>query len=297
MLFDAVRRAFFLEQWQVGWSRTKIGDFLKAPSKAEFTWYSPKGKFQTLADPFGIETESGLDVYAERLVHGHPRGRIVQLSAARPATTLSTLAKPWHLSYPFIVFDHDRRFVVPEQQAAGCLAFYPLDDSGAMQGEPVAKLEGMPVLDATFLYHDGHWWLFAASPDIDCGPGGLLLYYSKSLTGPYASHPENPIVTDRSRARPAGRIISFEGRLFRPGQDSTVRYGDAINISEITEISTTAYSESPAMHIAPGDLKGAFPYGSHHLDHTANYVLVDSKRLVFCWYAWWLKLLSLMRQG
>jgi len=26
-------------------------------------------------------------------------------------------------------------------------------------------------------------------------------------------------------------------------------------------------------------------------------VIVDNKRLVFCWYAWWLKLLSLMRRG
>lgn len=297
MLSEVVRRAFFLEQWQIGWSKTKISEFLEAPSKARFTWYSPAGKIQTLADPFGIETAGGLDIYAERLVHGKPRGEIVQLSAVEPTTASSTLSKPWHLSYPFIVFDDGRRYVVPEQKAAGCLAFYSLDENGAMQGEPVARLEGMPLLDATFLHHDGYWWLFAASPDIDSGQGGLFLYYSRHLTGPYAAHPANPIVTDRSRARPAGRIISLEGRLFRPGQDSTIRYGDAINVSEITEMSTTAYAETPVRRIEPCDLMGAFPQGTHHLDHTANYVLVDSKRVVFCWYAWWLKLLSLMRRG
>jgi len=33
------------------------------------------------------------------------------------------------------------------------------------------------------------------------------------------------------------------------------------------------------------------------IETTGWNVIVDNKRLVFCWYAWWLKLLSLMRRG
>ena len=290
MLGQLFRRAFFLAQWQVGWSRIRIGDFIDAPTQATFNWICPEPKEISFADPFGFEIGSGLQIYAERVSHSVMDGRIVRLDVRDNARETAVLAKPWHLSYPFIVEHGQARFLVPEQRNAGHLAFYPLSEDGTVEETPTAVLENMAVLDGTLLHRDGYWWLFAASPDIETGNGGLLLFFSERLTGPYTAHPSNPIVTDRRCARPAGRIIDLGDRLLRPGQDSMGSYGEAISLSEITVLDARRYAEHLVTQIRPGDLQGGFPLGTHHLDHTENYVLVDSRRSVFCWYAPWLKL-------
>lgn len=285
-----IRRAFFLEQWKIGWSRQSIGEFLAAPSKTRFQWIEGASTGVLLADPFGVEDGEGLFILAERQVHGERRGQIVRFDAHAPARAHTLLDKGWHLSYPFVVTEEGRRYVVPEQGEAGHLAFYTLDENLQVQEDPVAVIEDMAVLDATFLHHDGYWWLFSSRVDDVRPDENLYLHYSQHLTGPYTPHPANPVVSDISRARPAGRVIASEGRLFRPGQDCTLGYGTAVNVSEIIEISPTAYVERPFRRIEPADLDGAFSDGNHQIDHTANYVLVDSKRFVFCWHAWWLKL-------
>jgi hypothetical protein len=88
-------------------------------------------------------------------------------------------------------------------------------------------------------------------------------------------------VTDRGRARPAGRIIQIGDTLLRPAQDCASTYGAAIVLCEIERLTTEVYRERPVRRIEPGHVQGGFPSGLHTLDHTAHHVLVDTKRFAF----------------
>lgn len=270
-----LRKLFFLEQWCVGYAQAPIERFLANPAQARITWIRPRGAREALADPFGLERNGALLILAERLVHGARHGRIVAIDPASGQRS-EILACSYHLSYPFLIEEDGRLFLVPEQSESGALAFYRLD--GDRVTGPVATIEGLDALDPSFVRYAGRWWLFCARA---CAPHTLHLFFAERLLGPYRPHPENPVVTDPARARPAGRLVALGPQLLRPGQDCRKDYGAAITLSEIDELSESRYRERPVQRLEPYLLQGGFARGLHTLDHTPRYVFVDSKRYVF----------------
>jgi hypothetical protein len=273
---DIGRKLLTLEQWCIGWARIGISDFLENPASAQFSWIKPSSSREILADPFGFEENGSLVILAEHWKHGTSKGRLVRIDPhSAPSRWTPLLSRPSHLSYPFLVEDGAQRYMVPEQAESGTLGFYPLTGNG-LDG-PAAVVDRLDAIDPTFLRHDCLWWLFCTHAS--SGPNGpLFLYYAETLLGPYRSHPQNPIVTDRGCARPAGRIIRTGETLLRPAQDCASTYGAAIVLCEIERLTTEMYRERPVRRLEPGHIQGGFPSGLHTLDHTAHYVLVDTMR-------------------
>jgi hypothetical protein len=60
------------------------------------------------------------------------------------------------------------------------------------------------------------------------------------------------VISDVRRARPAGPLFHEGGRLFRPSQDSSGRYGRALNINEVEVLNTREYRERIVDRIEPG---------------------------------------------
>jgi hypothetical protein len=285
-------RLLTLEQWCIGWAETSIAQFLEAPGSVSFRWLKPRHRHELLADPFGLEENGRLTIFAERLTYGRTKGQLVRIDASAPEPAPSLLLKkPFHLSYPFIVEEDGRRYVVPEQAESGMLAFYALDEAQtrAGLGAPAATIERLDAVDPTFLRHEGLWWLFCTHRAR--GPNRALhLYYAERLLGPYRAHPQNPVVSDAAHARPAGRIIDLGGRLLRPAQDCAASYGAAIALCEIETLTPTRYAERVTRRLTPGDVSGGFAGGLHTLDHTPHFVLIDTKRMAVTPWAAPLKL-------
>src|SRR5262249_39130314 len=123
------------------------------------------------------------------------------------------------------------------------------------------------------------------------------LHYSETLLGPYRSHPQNPVVTDRACARPAGRIIRLGERLLRPAQDCEGTYGAAIVLSEIEKLTTEIYRERPVRRLAPDAIRGGLLGGLHTLDHTPHHVLFETKGFAVHPLAVRIKLRSRRQEG
>jgi hypothetical protein len=269
-----------LEQWCVGYARMPIAQFIADPRQAEFHWIKPSRATEILADPFGLERDGKLTIYAEQLIHGRKKGQIVALDEAGEPRPV--LAKPFHLSYPFLLEEDGRRYLAPEQAETGNLAFYPIE--GDEIGEAAAQIEGLGAVDPTFLFHEGLWWLFCTHRGR--GPNHqLFLYFAERLFGPYRAHPANPIVTGAAQARPGGRIIRLGKTLLRPAQDCSESYGAALHLCLIELLSPTAYVERIVQRLEACDLGGGFAQGVHTLDHTEHYVILDTKRFAFSPFA------------
>ena len=75
----------------------------------------------------------------------------------------------------------------------------------------------------------------------------LHLFHAETPLGPWIPHRRNPVRSDCRAARPAGRVFSFGGALYRPAQDCSGSYGRAIAIQKVLRLDTQEYREE---HVA-----------------------------------------------
>lgn len=101
----------------------------------------------------------------------------------------------------------------------------------------------------------------------------LHLYYADNPRGPWKPHARNPVVSDVRSARPAGRLYWSKNRLYRPSQDSSLRYGYATTINRIDKLSPTEYSETEVGKIVPNWDKDVI--GIHTLNRFNEITVID----------------------
>lgn len=128
-------------------------------------------------------------------------------------------------------------------------------------------IQGTDLRDPSILRYKKAYYMFAEAS------GGtnsaLRLYYSKKLTGPWKEHPKSPVVSDNADiARPAGRIVEYNNKLYRYAQDDSPTFGKKVWAFEITALTPTMYTEEPVGKtpvLAP-DGQGWNSKGMHHID-------------------------------
>ena len=96
------------------------------------------------------------------------------------------------------------------------------------------------------------------------------------LAGQWTAHPGNPVVLDATSARPAGRLWQHEGRLLRPSQDSTTRYGYALRINEVEVLSPTDYRERCLQRLEPDWARDLI--GVHTISFAGGLTVIDVLR-------------------
>jgi hypothetical protein len=77
------------------------------------------------------------------------------------------------------------------------------------------------------------------------------------------THDLNPVKHNLVYDRPAGNIIVSDNKIYRPAQDSLKRYGGALELREITQLSTSSYQETLYQRIEPcwdTSIKGTHTY-------------------------------------
>ena len=73
---------------------------------------------------------------------------------------------------------------------------------------------------------------------------------------------------------PGGAILSFEGDLYRPAQDSRVRYGMDLRMFRIDTLTPDRYRETEVGPVAPH--WKAQTVGLHHVSMSETVVVVDA---------------------
>jgi len=164
------------------------------------------------------------------------------------------LETPYHLSYPYVWSWEGQWFMVPESSQNRTVDLYRAEEFPGRWTFVKTLLSDIRAVDSSLFFHQGRWWLFAAVAD-DARAStwdSLHLFFTEDFrTGSWTPHPRNPIVQDVRRARPAGRPFFRDGKLYRPAQDCSVRYGYAIRIQEILELTTAAYRETDGSVLRP----------------------------------------------
>jgi hypothetical protein len=160
--------------------------------------------------------------------------------------------------------------MVPESKANRTIEVYRCTEFPYRWTLETRLMEDVEAVDTTLLEHAGKWWLFANMIENQGASSWdeLFLFSADSpLSRNWTPHPRNPIVSDVTRARPAGRIFSKGGKLYRPSQNSAHRYGYGLNINEITELTESTYSERVVSSTEPSwdrSLLGTHTFAAEH---------------------------------
>jgi hypothetical protein len=265
------RLAFQPGHWRIGWRLSEEGDDVLARGDlGGAPWHvvpSPPELFY--ADPFVFTHQGRQALFLEAFDHRRGKGHLAAIGCGpdgpRDEAPVTVLDEPWHLSYPQ-VFEHEgEAWMVPESIGARRVMLYRAARFPDRWVHEVDLLTDIEANDPTLLFHEGRWWMFAT---LGTGAGSLsdvlAIFTAPALTGPWRPHRANPVLISGDAARPAGAFIHRDGRLFRPVQDCSLRYGAALGLAEVTRLDEGGFEQVMRHVVAPGG-----PWPGRRL-HTLN---------------------------
>jgi hypothetical protein len=268
-------------EWNIGIVQAPIDTMLAAGEEQTVTWL-PKRAGHYAADPFGRERDGVLHVLFEDFSRATGRGSIAHVSITRDGIVSDTecvLDPGVHTSYPFLVEDEGTVYMLPETSASGELVLYEAVDFPHRWQRAATLLPGIPAVDASVIEHGGRWWMFAGIH----GHGhnnNLCVWHAPRLSGPWTPHTANPVKTDARSARSGGTPFVSAGRLYRPSQDSSRRYGGRVVINRVDVLTPTAFAERPVRVVGPRQ-GSPYPDGLHTISAAGDRTLIDGNVLHF----------------
>ena len=238
------------------------------------------------ADPFLFQHEGKMHLFYEEW-KDEQKGilAVVEINADGEVigNPRKVLERSYHLSYPFVFAYQGNIYMMPETGQNRTVELYCCTQYPEQWEFHSVLLQDINAVDATLLENNGRWWMFVNTAkenrDGEDNYDELHIYFADSPFGPWNAHPLNPVKSDVCSARSAGRVFEENGALYRPSQDGSVRYGYAVTLNRILELSETAYSEVETGKLLPDWKPGLL--GIHTLNFAGNLMVFDvlAKRL------------------
>ncbi|HEY4245936.1 MAG TPA: hypothetical protein VGM64_03715 [Lacunisphaera sp.] len=279
--------------WQVGIVPAPITTLVNPAALAAFrdriVWLPDAGPWRYLADPFAIQRGDATHVFVEAFDYRTKHAAIEHHEFGpgfvwRDKNT--ALQQPFHLSYPYLIEAHGEIFMIPESHRAGEIVLYRAKKFPNQWERETTLLANTAGAESSVIWHEGKWWMFFTI----VGPQArdqreLHLAHAENLTGPWHPHRLNPIIDDRSGARPGGTpFIGHDGKLILPVQDCSRTYGGAIRFVKFTLLTPDHVITEPLDSKLTGDLVSAtHSDGLHTLSACGHITLIDAKRIARPW--------------
>ncbi len=224
-----------------------------------------------VADPFMVPSDNTWYMFFEVMNWRSDKGEI-GLATSKDALSWNyqriVLAEDFHMSYPYVFDWMGDYYMIPETCAVRSIRLYKALDFPMRWGNVCDMVRGRHFSDPSIVRFADRWWLFTETSAAE-KHDTLRLYYADDLRGPWLEHPRSPIVRGNPRiARPAGRVLLTNRAMIRYAQNCHPAYGTDVRALEVTELTTTAYSErelggNPVLE--PGGA-GWNASGMHHID-------------------------------
>lgn len=241
-----------------------FGHLRPLPAPAGIRWADPcafehAGKRYIFVEEFADLPAGGMGRGTIAGLHLRDDGEVVRLG--------TILDEAWHLSYPQVFEWEGATYMTVESaevRRVSLLRLREFPDKWEYINDLIVEQN---CVDATLFEHEGHWYLFASAAEAGSGSGEeLFLFTAPTPLGPFQPHPANPIVSDATCARPAGRIFRHEGKLYRPAQNCGPSYGAGIAFQEITRLDREGYAERTAGRLQPSapGIDGCHTYSRSH---------------------------------
>jgi hypothetical protein len=259
--------------------RPNSGESITDPARLNLTGFKevplPRG-VEAMADPFLWEAGGTHYLLFEEVAAGQSRGRLGCVEVLQDGSCSEMkiiLERPYHLSYPCVVPLNGDLFLLPETAEANRVDIYRFSRFPWEVELVSSPIEGVALVDTTPVLIDDHWYFFTTTmePFME-----TLLFSATQLEGPWSLHPRNPVSTSVRNCRSAGQLFWRSGRLFRPTQDCSVRYGYAIAVNEVTKLTPHEFEERPVSYLPPSWRPELL--GTHTWNESSAFQVIDGIR-------------------
>lgn len=269
---------FLIQTYNVGILKKAVDVVLAEGIKEkDIVWLKHPYKDRFFADPFVIdEDESNLYILVEEYCFWEEKGKIVLLTVNKDDFSLIErkliIEEETHLSFPFCELGGNS--IIPESVISGETKqyFYDREKKTIVRSERILD-EGL--IDAAF-YKDkkGTEWILTSKKE---KPKEDLYIYKKVGNNYICQNNGKPVLSDIRLTRSAGRLFEHDGRIFRPVQDSTGRYGRQTIIVELQKLEDHSYQTREVVAINSVNNP---PYDEtlHTFNVYENYIIVDGSK-------------------
>lgn len=269
-------RKLFLEQWIL------LFNFQNTPSSSFWKFKKiipPKDRFY--ADPFVVYKDEKYYIFLEELLYSTNKGHISVIEMDKKGNhgeAVKIIDEPYHLSYPHIIEENNEYYMIPEKSTHATVDLYKCTEFPHKWEFQQSLMEGVEALDVTIFYYNNKYWLFCNIMEKEGSSNydELYLFYADRLiTQEWTAHPLNPIVSDVTKARPAGNIFIMNEKIIRPSQNCANYYGYGMTMNEILVLNEHEYQEQTLEHIEPNWEKNI--KRTHTFNHTEGLTLIDAR--------------------
>jgi len=174
-----------------------------------------------------------------------------------------------HLSYPFLMEDNGKLYMVPESSKEGKI--FILENKDFPTKWDIVKEINIAGKDSNIIKKDGVYYLITTIGDNN----NLSVFYSDSLLGEWTLvHRKNYNLKSK---RNGGKIFKDEnGDLIRPTQYDIRDYGESLSFNKII-ISKEHFSEEEIINYR-SPIKDTV--GLHHYNFNEDYIIMDINKKI-----------------
>jgi hypothetical protein len=276
ILKRGVEKALHVEQWFLAFRFDAEGELPSGDLRGYTRILPPRDRIW--ADPFVLEKEGRHYVFFEELPFAAGKAHISMIEVRRDGSysaPVRVLERDYHLSYPFLVEDEGRLYMIPESAQNRTVEAWRCVDFPLQWRRERVLLDGVRLVDATFHREGERWWMFAnaAAGTSRSFDDELHLFHAPRLLGDWTPHARNPVKSDARCARPAGALYRANGSLYRPAQICAPLYGSGLSLNRVTRLTPHEYAERQVARVLPsgGDLLGV-----HTLSRAGALTVVDA---------------------
>lgn len=258
------------QNWNIGFCDISPEELIERKSLPVVHWLKHDFKDRFFADPFILRTDADNIYVLVEEMEFWKKGVIALLVVDRQTYRLKErsviLQKDTHLSYPIIFREEGKIFIYPENYSSGELHLYELDPD-TFTLTHVSRMSQLPLTDATVTKgDDGRYYMLSTLSS--SSRSDAFMYVADHLKGEYMPLSATPVVTGKDRSRCGGNFFRATGRLYRPVQNCTLRYGQALKVMEVTETAPGRYAEKEEFELRPSTWR--YNLGLHTLNFSPD---------------------------
>tara|TARA_Y200000002_G_scaffold343605_1_gene316207 strand:- start:8231 stop:9166 length:936 start_codon:yes stop_codon:yes gene_type:complete len=284
MLKNKIRDFLNEDYWSVGLIEDSIYNVALKKNEKKIIWLNLAKKNEFAADPFIYQKKNDdniLYIFYELFSFEKLKGSLAyakyDIKNKEILENKIIIDEKFHLSYPFILENKNKLYIVPECSESNNIYIYECKNF-PLVWEKKILIRGFSGIDNSILKHNDKWWLFSTNKE-EGQHSHLHIFYADKLMGEWKNHKKNPVKIDISSTRSAGKFISFEGKLFRPSMDNSKSYGEKIKINLIKNLTEEKFNEITIREISPKK-KSKYPNKLHTINGNDLITIIDSAKLI-----------------
>jgi hypothetical protein len=271
----------FVGQWFLLYGSASKESLLNPQPAALKKLFPPNDRIW--ADPFLWKKGDDFFIFCEEWMYNRPHGHIAVMQLAKDGCVSPSepvLIKGHHLSYPFLFEYEGILHMMPEGGAGRAIEVYACEEFPNRWRKRATLMQDIEYADATLLEYQSKWWLFVTiKRGLHRLNRDLFVFWADTpFSDKWTPHPLNPVVQGLKRARPAGPFFELNGKLFRPSQNSLVRYGHSLRINEVLNLDVKHYQERLVTEVRPDWAAGV--RSTHHINWLDGMLVMDARRML-----------------